>query len=401
MLRSTFLKSTILALATAVLASCATSQPKAESCPSIGQWLDPTDGATVSHENATQRLSNRRIILLGEAHTNPSHHRWQINTIAALHAAKGPIALGFEMFPRSAQPILDRWIRGELSEKEFLKKVEWERVWRYDSDFYMPIFLYARQHRLPMFALNVDQKLIQSVRQNGWENVPESQREGVSRPAPATPEYVEMLSGVFKDHLPDEEKGDIDKQELSKFVQAQQTWDRAMAEAVQKAAENHHIVAIAGAGHLTNGFGIPHQLKALGSNDFTVAIPITPGQPCDSITAQFADLVFGTDSFSSPEATFKPLLGVMLDDKEGTVRIDRVLKSSVAEKAGIKQDDQVISAAGIGIKTNKDLIEVVRRQAPGTWLPLTIERNGKSHDLVAKFPTLDEQLKASEKQAHP
>jgi len=401
MLRSTFLKSSLLALATVVLASCATSQPKAESCPSIGQWLAPTDGATISHENATQRLANHRIVLLGESHTNPSHHRWQINTIAALHAAKGPIALGFEMFPRSAQPVLDQWIRGELSEKEFLKKVEWERIWRYDSDFYMPIFLYARQHRLPMIALNVDQKLIRSVRQNGWENVPESDREGVSRPAPATPQYVEMLSGIFKDHLPDEEKANIDQQALSKFVQAQQTWDRAMAEAVQKTAQSHHIVAIAGAGHLTNGFGIPHQLKALGANDFAVAIPVDQDQPCDRITAQFADLIFGTDNFSSPAETFKPLLGVMLDDKGGTVRIDRVLENSVAENAGIKQDDQVISAAGIGIKTNEELIEVVRRQAPGTWLPLTIERNGKNRNLVAKFPTLNEQLKASEKQAHP
>jgi hypothetical protein len=33
-----------------------------------------------------------------------------------------------------------------------------------------------------------------------------------------------------------------------------------------------------------------------------------------------------------------------------------------------------------------DLITVIQRQAPGTWLPLSIERNGSQVELVARFP---------------
>jgi hypothetical protein len=31
-------------------------------------------------------------------------------------------------------------------------------------------------------------------------------------------------------------------------------------------------------------------------------------------------------------------------------------------------------------------VEIVSRQAPGTWLPLSIRRDGQEIDLIAKFP---------------
>ena len=44
-----------------------------------------------------------------------------------------------EMFPRRLQPVLDRWVAGGLSEAEFLKQAEWDRVWHYDPQLYLPI----------------------------------------------------------------------------------------------------------------------------------------------------------------------------------------------------------------------------------------------------------------------
>jgi S1-C subfamily serine protease len=46
----------------------------------------------------------------------------------------------------------------------------------------------------------------------------------------------------------------------------------------------------------------------------------------------------------------------------------------------------VVAAAGERVSSASDLIAAVRRQAPGTWLPLKIVRAGKEIDLVAKFP---------------
>ena len=60
---------------------------------------------------------------------------------------------------------------------------------------------------------------------------------------------------------------------------------------------------------------------------------------------------------------------------------------SVAEIAGLKAGDQVVRAAGLAMRSADDLMEVVARQAPGTWLPLSIRRDGQEIDIIAKFPT--------------
>jgi hypothetical protein len=46
-----------------------------------------------------------------------------------------------------------------------------------------------------------------------------------------------------------------------------------------------------------------------------------------------------------------------------------------------------VRAAGLQTRNSDDLIEVVGRQAPGTWLPLSIKRDGQEIDVIAKFPT--------------
>jgi S1-C subfamily serine protease len=71
---------------------------------------------------------------------------------------------------------------------------------------------------------------------------------------------------------------------------------------------------------------------------------------------------------------------------DGSPRIDRVADDSVAEIAGLKPGDQVVRAAGLAMPSAEDLMEVVARQAPGTWLPLSIRRDGQEIDIIAKFP---------------
>jgi uncharacterized iron-regulated protein len=63
--------------------------------------------------------------------------------------------LGLEMFPRRAQPVLDRWVAGELTEAELLTQTEWSKVWGFDPSLYLPLFEFARMNRVPMVALNV------------------------------------------------------------------------------------------------------------------------------------------------------------------------------------------------------------------------------------------------------
>jgi S1-C subfamily serine protease len=46
----------------------------------------------------------------------------------------------------------------------------------------------------------------------------------------------------------------------------------------------------------------------------------------------------------------------------------------------------VVEVAGVAPREAADLVAAVRRQPPGTWLPLKVRRAGKVVELVARFP---------------
>lgn len=266
-----------------------------DACVEPGTWSIPTEhGARpVAARELIERLRGAAVVLLGESHDSAEHHRWQLHTLAALHAQQPALVLGFEMFPRSSQPALERWVAGELGESEFLAESRWSEVWGFDAALYSPLFHFARMHRLPMRALNVERSLVRRIGREGWEAVPASEREGVGLPAPADAAYERELHEVYRRHgdkpkVPDDAG-------FRRFVAAQLTWDRAMAEAIQEALQRHpgrRVVAILGRGHAAPG-AVPHQLRALGVAPTAVLLPwdIEPG--CTPPQFGSAAAVFG------------------------------------------------------------------------------------------------------------
>ena len=210
----------------------------ADACGQPGQFLAPpvslSDSATLplSPGKLLEQLARDRVVLLGETHDCADDHRWQLAMLTALHQLHPDLAIGFEMFPRRLQPVLDRWVAGQLSEAEFLQQAEWGKVWDYDPQLYLPLFRFARLYHLPMLALNVDHDLVNQVRATGWDAVPESQREGVGRAAAPVPSYRAELQAIFDFH-PTLNKNPPDRAtQFNHFVEAQTLWDRAMAEGI-------------------------------------------------------------------------------------------------------------------------------------------------------------------------
>ncbi|BBM05218.1 hypothetical protein HAALTHF_05730n [Vreelandella aquamarina] len=97
------------------------------SCPQPGQWWQG-ERAT-PHQALLAQAAQRQVVLLGEQHDAIDHHRWQLHTLAGLHALREDMVIGLEMLPRSAQPVLDHWVAGQLTETELLTQSEWEEAW--------------------------------------------------------------------------------------------------------------------------------------------------------------------------------------------------------------------------------------------------------------------------------
>jgi uncharacterized iron-regulated protein len=396
-------------VAAAIAASSSIAQAQtASACAARGNWIDVKSGRSIDRQELFRDLAAKNaVVLLGELHTDVDHHHWQLHTVAALHARGGNVVIGFESFPRRLQSVLDDWVAGKLTEEAFLKASEWRQVWGYDAALYMPLFQFARLNRIPMIALNVDRKLVAKVGREGWEAVPESEREGLSNPAPATPAYQRELARIYllKKSMPpgaapsgDQELPNPDEAalaeamkepEFKRFVEAQLTWDRAMAEALATAkrkSPDATVVGVLGSGHVMDGHGVPHQLKDLGVTVQTALIPESIDSACKRVGTSYADVVFTLPPIDKTPAPERPRLGVLLAQGEGAPRINQVVRGSVAEAAGIQAGDHVVRAAGLETKIPDELVEIVGRQAPGTWLPLSIRRDGQEIDVVAKFP---------------
>jgi uncharacterized iron-regulated protein len=376
----------LLGLATA---SCSGSQVALVACGQPGQWVAPSDAqaAPVTSRALLERLARQPVVLLGEAHDSAEDHRWQAHLLAQLHVLKPQLAVGFEMFPRRIQPVLDLWVAGGLTEAEFLQRSEWDKVWGFDARDYLPLFHFARMHRIPMLALNVERSLIEAIGKQGWEAVPESQREGVSKPAAPAEAYRKVLRAVFEHHpaktrAKGEEPGGGG---FARFVDSQTAWDRAMAQVIAQHLQRHPdrlVVGIMGAGHARYGHGVAHQLKDLGIAPTGVLLTWPRSEDCSELGETFADGLFLVD----PPKRNPPRLGVGTEVHEQGLRITEVTPGSVAEAAGLQRGDVIVEVGGQPAKSILTLRSVVQRQPAGTWLPLKIKRADSELELVARFP---------------
>ena len=385
------------------VAALATRKPPAEPptpayCQAGGNWLSlgTTPPRPASIRDIVAHAVRQDVVLLGEQHDSEDHHRWQLQMLSALHAQHPEMVIGFEMFPRRVQPVLDQWVAGSLSPQEFLKQAEWDKVWTFPPHLYMPLFEFARMNKIPMRALNVDKSLTRLVTEKGWENVPEEAREGTGRPAPPLPEYVDFLREMYRLHEKNSsahggKKGASADAGFKGFVDSQLTWDRAMAEALslpvsQDGRKNPTlVVGIMGSGHIRYGHGVPHQLSHLGVPKVASLLPVALAGECRHLEAGLATAVFTLPDKPVPPSE-PPRLGVTLEDATQGLKISAVIAGSLAEKTGLRAGDRIIDIAGRPASGSGDAVATIRRQPPGTWLPLRIARGDSQLDLVIQFP---------------
>jgi uncharacterized iron-regulated protein len=383
----------------ACAASIAATQQ--QSCPAPGQWLVPQAGEakTEPPDQVFARLARQHVVFLGENHENAEHHRWQLHTIAGLHALRPQMVLGLEMFPRRLQPVLDQWVAGQLSDEEYLTRSEWFTVWGYEPQPYMPIFQFARMHRIPLVALNVNRRLVSKVGEEGWEAVPAAEREGVTDPAPARPEYLEVLYDSYLDHQPGSHgksaegkrptAAELADPKFRRFVESMLVWDRAMAQGIAERLRGPNpplVVALMGSGHLRDGYGVPYQLRELGVELVTSVLPWEQSMTCADLRPGVADLLFVAEERPTADRRDRPRLGISIERAPDGVLIREVVAGSIAEQAGLQKGDLILMVAGEPVRDSGEVIAAVRRQAPGTWLPLQVKRGDATQDIVARFP---------------
>lgn len=383
------------------LAACAHRVPipgETSTCLAPATWYSLAQGKPrpLAAAAALDFAAGSDVVLLGESHDEQDHHAWQLQTLAALHALRPRMVIGFEAFPRRVQAVLDKWVAGELSETQFLASAEWDKVWSFPPGLYMPLFQFARINRIPMIALNVNRELTQQLTKSGWDGVPEASKESVSRPAPPSPGYREMLFEIYNGHSAGRDKSRVASAtdtDFLHFMDAQTTWDRAMAEGLAggvrgaQGSTRPMAVGILGMGHVQNGYGVPHQLRDLGISSIATLLPVAATTDCGSLEAGLADAVFALPAVPPPPPQ-KPRLGISMQPGDKGIEVLEVVSGSLAESLGMRKGDVILTVAGTPAKRAADVSAAVRIQPAGTWLPMTIRRDGATQELMVKFPPL-------------
>ncbi len=318
-------------------------------------------------------IKDKRIVYIGEKHTSFSHHAIQYSIIKALYEYNTDIAIGMEMFQRPFQKYLDMYINGDIDEKDFLKKTEYFKRWKYDYNYYKPILRFARKHRIPVLALNMEAEIIDRVSENGIDGLTPEEKEKLPKSMDFSNEkYRKYLKVIFQMHK--ERKKD---KEFINFYQSQLIWDETMAQTAAEFIKNNpekKLIILAGNGHLRYGYGIPDRLYRRTGESYVIILND------EDIDKGIADYLVYTQFLAGVKAK---KIGVYIDITDKGLKVDDVVKESPAEKAGIKKGDIIVEFNGKRIKTLEDLrIELVY---PDKENEIVVLRNGKKLKMKILF----------------
>jgi len=210
-----------------------------------------------------------QVFFVGEHHDNPHHHANQLEVIREIHEkAEKPLAIGLEMFETGYQKQLDQWVAGNLALDEFVKIYyeNWDQAWI----LYRDIFLYAREHQIPLIGLNVPRKVVRKVAQQGFGSLTTADMAELPRgvTCDVSPKYENFIKRVFGWHGKKNES-------FTNFCEAQVLWDTVMAINLLKFHEQNpeeKLVVLAGDGHSWKP-GIPRQMSLRKDLSTVVFLP--------------------------------------------------------------------------------------------------------------------------------
>jgi uncharacterized iron-regulated protein len=291
-----------------------------------------------------RKIEDNKIIYVGENHNQLAHHINQLNIIKGIYKKHKKIAIGMEMFQRPYQKYLDEYIHGKIDEKTFLKKTHYFETWGFDYNLYKPILDFARKNKIPVVALNIDNKINRKVFRKGIDSLTPEEKQKLPKEIDFTNEtYKEYLKSIFGNHNKSK------MMNFDYFYQAQLIWDETMAETIDKFLRKnpeYQMVVIAGNGHLKYGYGIPNRVYR--RDKFSYKIVLNDEEERKDI----ADYILYPEKISYKKSV---KLGVYLSEKNGVVKVQKVLKNSVAEKIGLKKGDVILKLNNFDIKSVEDL----------------------------------------------
>lgn len=250
---------------------------------SITHAIRIENGQRIPIEQMIAEVSHSPLVFVGERHDAASHHELQLEVIKGLQKTGKPLAIGVEMFQIDSQPALDAWIAGKITEDAFVRvyQANWRNL---NWGLYQAIFLFARDHGIPMVALNVPQQIAQKVAHQGFSALSAADLRALpaQSTAPISDENIRFMTSYYPGHG---KNGEASRH----LCEAQVLRNRVMAKGIMRHLAQHpesRMVVLTGGVHAWGRGGIPAELGGL---PYKVILPPLPEIDIDDPVTGGAD----------------------------------------------------------------------------------------------------------------
>jgi uncharacterized iron-regulated protein len=353
---------------------------------------DARTGDLLTPADLPARLAGARLILVGESHTNADFHLAQLRVIQELQRSGRQVLIGLEMFPEAEQRWLDAWTDGSLTEEGFLRLARWYRNWGYNWGYYRDLFLFARDQRLRMFALNAPREVVSAVGRKGLAGLTPEERSRIAASIDtASDEHRTLIRSFFGEDDP--LHSNMPKEQLDRMYEAQCTWDATMGHNAVKVLEEHGgpgaaLVVLVGSGHVAYGLGIQRQVAGTfeGGTMSVIPVPVRneDGKAVETVRASYADFLWGVPKEGDP---LYPSLGLSTatGDGEASLNVIFVSEKTPAERAGFKTGDVLLTMDGAPLADREALNRAMAGKRWGDAAVITVRRGGETATLTVAF----------------
>ncbi|MCX6569576.1 MAG: ChaN family lipoprotein [Candidatus Aminicenantes bacterium] len=354
-----------------------------------GSILSGETGAAIDFERMIRDMMTSRIVHVGETHDSMTMHELQFQVIRALYARDRHLAVGLEMLPVTVQESLNKWTAGILTKDELIREIRWYVNWNFNFGYYEKIFDFARDHRLPIYALNIPREIITKIRMRGWDALSEDERALI----PGTPDVTNqdhrtLIRAVFESSdIPQAMKGPGLDSVFEGLYRSQSAWDEVMGANAVRAAESEgrRVVVCVGSGHLLYNLGLNRRAFERSKMPFktVIAVAIPSGTKSLTVSRALGDYVFGLPEEAKPAFPNIGLSFKKVDGLENLV-VDPKPTEGVAGRSDLEKGDIILSVDGKAYTDINEIRMTLAKLKCGDEVKFKVLRAGQVKDVSLK-----------------
>lgn len=220
---------------------------------------DTKKAKIISIDDIIADVKNIDVLFFGEEHNDSTGHYLEMKIFRELQQRYPKTALTLEMFHTDVQPVLDEYLTGAISEKNFVKEA---RAWNNYKD-YKPLIEFAKTNKLPVIGGNAAVRYSNMVTMGGLQAL---DKLPAASKAFLPPLPIDTATGRYNDKFTETLGGH--SMGSMKIYQTQNFWDATMAWSIAKYLQKnkgYKVLQLNGRFHSDERLGTLAQLQKINS----------------------------------------------------------------------------------------------------------------------------------------